>query len=213
MDSYLMQGSVKTPLAKRCAILIAFITAITLFLRVYLAADAHGSVFGGILYLSQFFTILTNTLVLIVMIIIGSGWKLRRGVLEIVVIAILGVGIVYHLLLAQLWSPQGLEMLADQGVHTIVPILVIFWWLLFADMWAVSWRDALYGVIWPCLYVFYALFRAQFTGFYPYPFLNLPELGWYKFLIHLAGVSIVFLLIGLVIVAVARLRQTRIVAS
>jgi hypothetical protein len=97
-------------------------------------------------------------------------------------------------------------MLAYQGVHTIVPILAALWWLAFADMCAVRWTDSLYGIVWPCIYVFYALFRAQFTNFYPYPFLDLSELGWYRLAANVVGVSIAFVLLGLALVAVARIR-------
>ena len=198
--------SMTTKSAQVSAFTIALITAITLLIRVYLAADQYGSAWSAISHLSQFFTILTNAIVMVLMFAIGLGIKPFRGLLEAVVVAIVGVGMVYHALLAHLWSPQGLAMLADQGVHTVVPAATFVWWLVFGNHSTVSWLDSLRGVVWPMIYVLYALTRAQFSGFYPYPFLNLPELGWLGIAVSIAIVSFAFLVIGLILVATARVR-------
>ena len=89
------------------AIAICVITACTLLLRVYLAAPDHGSTLGGVSYLSQFFTILTNTLVMVAMGYIGSGRRIRHTIMVPLIVSISAVGVLYHVLLAHLWSPQG----------------------------------------------------------------------------------------------------------
>lgn len=160
----------------------------------------------GLSHLSQFFTILTNLLVLVVMIAIGLNRKLPQGILESLVVAIVCVGVIYHLRLAHLWSPQGVAMLADQGVHTVVPLLTFLWWLIFSDMCAMSWKDTLKAIVWPLTYVSYALIRAQWSDFYPYPFLNLTELGTARLVLNVIGLSFVFYMLGFVLLAIARFR-------
>ena len=199
--------------AQMSAVAIALIAAATLLLRIYLAAEQYGSTWAAISHLSQFFTILTNAIVMVLMFAIGIGIKPFRGLLEAVVVAIVGVGLVYHALLAHLWSPQGLVMLADQGVHTVVPAVTLIWWLVFGNHRTVSWLDSLQGVAWPMIYVLYALSRAQFSGFYPYPFLNLPELGLSGLAVSIAVVGLAFLVIGVALVALARVRCRSRVAS
>jgi len=192
--------------AKRTALAIAAVAAATLLLRIYLASSDHGSVLAAVSYLSQFFTILTNALVMIVMLFIGLGRRVRSDILTVTIVAITCVGILYHTLLAHLWSPQGLAMIADQGVHTVVPVLALIWWLVFADMCAVKWADSLRSAIWPLIYVSYALIRAEFTNFYPYPFLNLTTLGGLGLAKSVLGLSVVFIVLGLIAVAIARSR-------
>ena len=57
---------------------------------------------------------------------------------------------------------------------------------------------------WPAIYCLYALLRAEFSGFYPYHFINLEQLGWLGLLKSVSALSLAFLLLGLVLVAYAR---------
>ena len=41
------------------------------------------------------------------------------------------VGLVYHFLLAHIWSPTGLQKVADVSLHYIVPVLYIIYWIFF----------------------------------------------------------------------------------
>lgn len=201
-----MQTLSRSKTARGCALALAMIAAITLIARLVLSSQEHGSIILGLSHLSQFFTILTNLLVVVVMIAIGLNRKLPQGILEGLVVAIVCVGVIYHLLLAHLWSPQGVAMLADQGVHTVVPILTFLWWLIFSDMCAMSWKDTLKAIVWPFIYVSYALIRAQWSDFYPYPFLNLTELGAARLVLNVIGLSFVFYMLGLILLAIARFR-------
>jgi len=187
------------------AFTIGVVTAVILAIRVVLLYDDHGGIFNALKHLSQFFTILTNTVVMLLMFAISSGRKIPQLFKLCVVVAITGVGIIYHLLLAHLWSPEGLAWFADQGVHTLVPILTIGWWLMFAIKTKISYKQSFYVVIWPIVYSCYALFRAQFSGVYPYPFLDLETLGWTHLTLNLLGISAAFLLLGLLFITVNNL--------
>jgi len=182
----------------------AIVIALVLLLRIYLATQDHGSIFSGILYLSQFFTILTTTIVMMMFIYIGFYKKNGIKVLEPIVIAAIGVGIFYHALLAHLWNPTGLTMIADQGVHTVMPLLAFVWWVFFREVRVVKWRVALVGMIWPFIYSIYALVRAEFTNFYPYPFLNLEKLGWNQLVLNIVMLTLAFAVIGLLLALVSR---------
>jgi hypothetical protein len=149
-----------------------------LLLQVWISLGLYGDLLGALSGVSQYFTVLTNLLVLVAMGAVGLGRRPPGKAVWAVVVAIAGVGVVYHAVLAQLWQPQGMAWLADQGLHTIVPVLTVAWWLAFAPRRAAGWRDLPLAVIWPLTYCIYALARAEFSGFYPYPFIDLPALGW-----------------------------------
>jgi|GEM_PF-594435 len=196
----------KKYITREClARVFALVTGLVLILRIYLSAQEHGSILSGISYLSQFFTILTATIVM--MLFFYVGFYKHKGIkfVEPIIIAAIGVGILYHALLAHLWNPTGLIWLADQGVHTVMPLLAFLWWILFRDARVIQWRVALLGIIWPLVYSGYALIRAEFTNFYPYPFLNLENLGWSKLVQNIAMLTLTFFIIGLFLSLISRM--------
>lgn len=190
--------------AQRGAGLISAVAAVTLLTRVYLRSDESGGVFAALSYLSQFFTILTNAVVMILMLWIFWGRNLSTRWVKAIVVAIAMVGIVYHFLLAHLVEFEGLAFWADHGVHTAVPALSVIWWIFFAPKPRLHLSDLLIWVAWPLLYCTYILVRANFSGFYPYPFLNLPELGWSGLTLSIGGLVTSFVIIGLLMTIIGR---------
>lgn len=188
--------------ARKAALGIAAVAAITLLTRIYLRAREDGGVVEAISYLSQYFTILTNAAVMVMMLLIASGRHVPVRLVKAVVIAIVIVGIIYHLLLAHLVEFVGLAFWADQGVHTVVPALSLLWWLVFAFKPPLRRSDLMLWVAWPILYCTYILIRASFSGFYPYPFLNLPELGWGGLSMSILGLLVSFVVIGFALTAI-----------
>ncbi|SNT37130.1 Pr6Pr family membrane protein [Antarctobacter heliothermus] len=194
--------------ARRVALGVAAVAAITLLTRIYLRSGEDGGVIGAISYLSQFFTILTNAVVMVLMLLIASGRHVLARWIKAIVIAIVIVGIIYHLLLAHLVEFVGLAFWADHGVHTVVPALSVLWWLVFAFKPPLRVSDLTIWVAWPVLYCTYILIRAHFSGFYPYPFLNLPELGWSGLSVSIAGLLASFVVVGLALTAIGRFAST-----
>jgi hypothetical protein len=173
-------------------------------MRVFLASADLGSIGQAISYLSQFFTILTNLLVMLAMVWVASGRALSFTLVTALTAAIVTVGVVYHLVLAQLWEPTGLVWLADHFVHTIVPALMFFWWLGFADKRSARWSDAAVCVVWLLAYCAYALVRGEFSRFYPYPFLDVATLGFGRVMLNSIGLALAIFVFGVVLTAYAR---------
>ncbi len=190
--------------ARRAAMAVATVTLAVLLLRLSLDSQETGSIPGALASMSQFFTILTNTLVLIVMALLAAGGGVSARGLLATVAAILGVGIVYHAVLAQLWEPQGWVYVADHGVHSVVPLSTLLWWLVFAEKRGLRFQDAAYCVVWPLVYCGYILFRASFSGVYPYPFLDMAALGTTAVLLNILGLTVGFAVLGLLLVFVGR---------
>jgi hypothetical protein len=132
----------------------------------------EGDLVATLWYLAGFFTVLTNLLVAVHFMAIAASWRVPGARVAGLVLWIGLVGVVYHLLLARLWSPQGLSWWADQGLHTLVPVLVVLWWFAFVPFWSPGWRVLLSWQGWPLAYVAYAILRGALTGFWPYPFLD-----------------------------------------
>ncbi|ROU02701.1 Pr6Pr family membrane protein [Histidinibacterium lentulum] len=193
-----------------CA-LIALLALGAVGLRVGLTMQEDGDgILAAVWELVYFFTILTNLL-------IGAafgaaalrGRALPAGLGLGLATSILIVGIVYHVLLADIVDFTGLGRLADLLLHTVVPLLTLVQWTVFAPKRDLSARQAAAWLAYPGAYVAYVFLRAPHTGWYPYPFLDLGEQGLGTTLLWIAGIAVFFLAMGLALVAMGRALQAR----
>lgn len=153
--------------------------------------------------MAGYFTILTNLGVAGVMAGAVAGRAPSARISGAITVAILMVGIVYHLILARLWAPVGLAWWADQGLHTAVPVLTAMWWLAFAPK-SVGLRDLPAWLIWPTAYAGYAHLRGVMTGFWPYPFLDADALGGVAIAVNVVSLVAAFAALGFGLIALAR---------
>jgi hypothetical protein len=193
--------------ARRSAGLIAICAFAILCVRVYIQVQEGKSIFEALSFLTQFFTILTNSLVVVVFANVAIGRNVSRRVILATVVAIACVGGVFHVLLAHLQSLQGLSLWADHGVHTLIPVLSVVWWLAFAENLRVRLSEIGVCLLWPISYFVYVLVRASFSGFYPYPFLNVPIIGWGALVFNLFGMLVLFSVTAFVFGVLVRLRS------
>jgi hypothetical protein len=164
----------------------------------------------------SFFTILTNILTASVFTAValhpkaGWGqWLCRPSVQAATAVYIAIVGMVYELLLRQLWNPQGAQWVADVLLHSIIPVGYVLYWLLFGPRTGLNWKDAVAWLTFPAVYLVYILARGAMSGLYPYPFVDVNVLG-YGGVIGRAGLLLlVFLGMGLLVVAVGRWMRAR----
>lgn len=111
------------------------------------------------------------------------------------------VGIAYNLLLRQLWHPTGFRALVNESLHTIVPLMSMVYWIFFVPHFQPRWKNSLLWLIYPTAYLFVTLWRGGNSGFYPYPFLNVSNLGYPRVLLNVVGLFAGFLLlIGLLLI-------------
>ncbi|MBX2846734.1 MAG: Pr6Pr family membrane protein [Acidiferrobacterales bacterium] len=192
-------------MARTSAGILTILTLAGLSLRFVLAAEQYGSFSAGASHLSQFFTIVTNILILCVMALITIGKGVPRVVVLASVVSIVGVGIIHHALLSQLSTKDGLDELANQAVHTVVPLLAFIWWVVCVDSKAIKWRDSLFALIWPSAYCGYALIRAEYSNFYPYGFIDLAKLGWSGLAQSVFALTIIFWVLALLIIGIGKL--------
>ena len=171
---------------------------------------------GTVITFFSFFTILTNILAASVFTAVafhpkhGWGeWLCQPSVQAATVVYIAIVGMVYQLLLRQLWNPQGAQWVADVLLHSMVPVGYVVYWLLFAPRAGLSWKDSVTWLIYPGVYLVYVLARGAVSGSYPYPFVDVNVLGYGGVLARSGLLMLVFLGMGLLVVAVGRRVRAR----
>ncbi|MEO6876693.1 MAG: Pr6Pr family membrane protein [Opitutaceae bacterium] len=172
-------------------------------------------VYGFVMYLG-YFTVLTNLFVAI-----GLTWSRllpassgghffgRPDVLATMTASIFMVGLAYHFLLRHVWNPQGLNWVADFVLHYATPLSCCAYWWINAPKQTLSWVGPLGWSLYPLAYLAYALIRGELLEVYPYHFIDVGQLGWAKTLRNSAGLLIVFLVIGLGMVVLAKLQTRR----
>jgi len=175
--------------------------------------NGHGALWGIVLYLG-YFTILTNLLVCLALTLplaapstAGGQFFARSDVNAWVATSIAFVGLAYHLLLRNLWSPQGLSLLADTLLHYVTPAaFLLYWWFTFPKG-ALRWSYPFIWGLYPTVYLVYALIRGAIIGSYPYGFIDAKAIGYERTLINGVGLLAVFWVLGLILVALGRLQR------
>lgn len=154
----------------------------------------------------SYFTILTNSLVALyfTMQALNISWTYKPGILTGLTVYIFIVGIVYQLLLRHLWQPAGMQLIVDELLHTLNPLIVLLFWYLYEKKREVKYSLIKFLLIYPLCYLVYILLRGSFSGFYPYPFVNVTELGWMKTLLNSFLLTIFFIFVSWLFIAIGR---------
>ena len=190
--------------------------AIQLELVLFARWMSGANVVGGLVSYFSFFTILTNTLAACVL-TCAAGTRTSKGrtfflqpwVSSGIAVSIIVVGAAYSLLLRQLWQPEGLQWLANEILHDVMPVLfALYWWFCVPKG---GLRVSHIGVwmLYPVLYFAYILLRGHLLGVYPYPFIDVEKLGYGQAFINAGGILAGFVAVALAVVAVDRYRGQR----
>lgn len=193
------------PLTHLVAVVAWFGLLLQAALTIRLVLSQGGTVIGALVVYLGYFTVLTNLLVA-VSLSLPTRWFRRPGVTTGVAASIALVGLAYHLLLRHAWNPQGLQWLADVTLHYITPLLCLVHWWLAVPPARHAWHAPWVWAAWPTAYLVYALLRGHWLKSYPYPFIDVGVLGYRQTMLNAVGLLVVFIILGLAFVAVARWR-------
>ena len=94
-----------------------------------------------------------------------------------------------------------------------MPLAYWGWWLAFTPHGRLRWRNVAGWLRFPLVYVAWVFVRGARLGEYPYPFIDVGQLGWARVATNAVGVMAVFVVLGLVIVGVDRILGRRRVSS
>ncbi|MBN8938731.1 MAG: Pr6Pr family membrane protein [Rhizobiales bacterium] len=178
--------------------------ALQLWLSIGLTLRNGGSVAGGVFLFVSYFTILTNLLLAAVLTALAFGRIVGASLIGAVTLFIVIVGIVYALLLRATWNPQGWQKVADMALHDLTPLLAVAFWLGFVPKGRLAWQDAARWLLFPLGYFIFALARGASSGWWAYPFLNADALGYQGVMINAVILTLAFLGLGLLLVAIDR---------
>ena len=160
----------------------------------------------------SYFTIQTNILVGICFTFLSLMPKSKWGqffkstkTITAITLYILIVGLVYNFILRFQWQPQGLAKVADELLHSLNPLLMLLYWLFFANKKELEFKFIFSWLIFPALYLIYTLIRGHFFHFYPYPFMDINVLGLHAVMLNSIFMLIAFLAVGFVLTSVGKI--------
>jgi hypothetical protein len=192
---------------------IGFITAwLAVGLQYYLLlVNKDGSVVPKTIEFISYFTILTNSLAGIYFTAVlfskpaKTNWLTTPQTATAIAVYITIVGLVYNIVLRALWTPTGLQKWVDETLHTFNPLLFVLFWLLFVPKQTLKWKHAFPWLLYPFLYLLYILSRGALSGEYPYPFINVGEIGYAEVLLNSGVLLLVFVFFSLLFIGIGKL--------
>jgi hypothetical protein len=196
---------------KLIAIVIALLALFAVITQYFLMLENRTtSVVETTIRFFSFFTILANSIVAVYFV---RKSVRKESTIELmntdansttaITVYISVVGLIYQILLRDLWNPKGMQELVDELLHSVIPVLVLLYWFLYTEKSRLMYIRIFRWLLFPLVYLLYILARGQYAGFYPYPFVNVAELGLKQVLINALGVTFIFLGISALLVSIA----------
>lgn len=128
----------------------------------------------------------------------------KSTTLTAITVYITVVSLVYNAILRGLVSPVGWARVADEMLHVVDPLIFIAFWIFYVDKTKLEYKEAKIWMIYPLLYVVFVVIRGAIVGQYPYPFINVTDLGYPKATINAIVVLIIFYLLSLFLIFIGK---------
>jgi hypothetical protein len=109
------------------------------------------------------------------------------------IVGITVTGVIHFFLLRPLQDLEGAPAVADTLLHVVVPAVAVIGWALYGPRPRVTLATVGLALVWPVLWLAGILAAGAPTDWYPYPFIDVAELGYPTVLRNAAGVTAVFL--------------------
>ena len=150
----------------------------------------------------SFFTVESNILVAVTSVLL---WRRpdrdERWFRWLRLAALVGItitGVVYATLLAPVHDPEGSAAVTNVGVHYVAPIATVVGCVLVGPRPRTDWRLVVQVLAWPVAWVLWTFLhgRIGWNHWYPYPFLDVRDLGYTRAILNCVGVAALMLAVA-----------------
>ncbi|WP_347331742.1 Pr6Pr family membrane protein [Marinimicrobium locisalis] len=204
------------PWLRALALLVWGTLALRLGVVAVEAAQADESVVGAIVGSFGYFTVLTALVAGVAATApLVPSTVLRRarlaslagpGFATLVTTSLLLVALVYTLALRDQWHPEGVRLVVDSLLHDVIPLAFLLYWWFFVPKHDLRYRHVLWWVCYPVIYLLVVMALGLTHSWYPYPFLDVPELGALRVRLNVVGLLGIYALLACVLIGVGRRR-------
>jgi hypothetical protein len=194
-----------------CAgIILQFLT----FIPLLLGQGKTGS--ESIIQVCSYFTITTNVLLAVTTIIAfllphtsWGRWTTKDKTIAAITVYIIIVGLVFNIVLRPLLHFYGWARVGNELVHSVVPIFYITYWITFTAKGNLSWKDAYSWLAYPLLYLLYTFIHGMTSGWYPYPFMDVKQIGYTGFWLNSFYLTLLFMLLSFLLIGIDKMIARR----
>ena len=121
------------------------------------------------------------------------------------------VMLINHFFLAGIVHFTGMQLVVDRFLHYIIPVLYIVFWIFYGKKGRQDYSNSIHWLIFPLIYIIYILIRGAIIDQYPYPFIDVTELGYAVVLRNSVLIGVVYVIVGSIFIIIdKRLRKTEI---
>jgi hypothetical protein len=114
------------------------------------------------------------------------------------------VGLIFNLVLRSIYHPVGLASIANEIMHVAIPAGFFLYWLVQTPKANLKIQDTYYWLQYPSFYLIYILVRGFFTNKYPYPFVNVAQIGLQKVLVNSFFLASLFFVLSVVFIWIGK---------
>jgi hypothetical protein len=204
---------------KKTSIILAIVTWTTLIVQyvlvVIIKSLTGDSVFDATINYLSLFSVESNiavAMVLTVPLLLKGGPLFQffhaTSIRAMVVIYSFMIFMIYDLVLHDLWVAEGIQFVLNYLLHNAIPLAYIVWWFNFGERGQLKYWHSLPWLIAPIVYMTITLIRGWYSGFYPYPFIDVDRIGMATVMYNTAGMLFLFWIAGLVLVWIDKRRTT-----
>lgn len=149
-----------------------------------------------LLHFVSYFTVQANVAVFLAVLPLvrdpqhdGGSWRVLRlsSLIGIVI-----TGLVHWFLLRPLLDLSGWSYATDKLLHVVVPVLALVGWLAFGPRPRITGRVVGLALIWPVAWLVYTLILGALTNWYPYPFVDVGQVGAGHVAISCTAIALAF---------------------
>ena len=96
-------------------------------------------------------------------------------------------------MLAQTLDLKSWAAVGNELVHTVVPVMAVIGWLMLGPRGLVSRRVVWLSLIFPACWLVFTLIRGAIAHWYPYPFIDVTQLGYGRAAVNCVWVALLML--------------------
>ena len=95
-------------------------------------------------------------------------------------------------------------MLVDEILHSVIPVFFILFWVIFVPTEGLKYKVAFSWLIYPLVYMLYAVIHGAITKFYPYIFVDVTRHGYGKVMSNAGLIVFAIFVLSLILIATGK---------
>ncbi|MWN90802.1 hypothetical protein GQ597_08810 [Gilliamella sp. Pra-s65] len=153
---------------------------------------------GRLVYYYSFFTVLSNLMLALSCFWLTINPNCHRYSFKVIrlngLVGVIITTIVYNIILRGIHSPPNILLkIANESLHVVIPVLGILTWFIWGPFRKINIKVIVGSLLSLMGYGIYIFVRGYYTSLYPYPFINVVQIGYFKALLAVSKVFLLFL--------------------